>query len=163
MSLNIGPVINALVATAGPLVVIVVRMLGSGPGTASAGSSAVDSNTAADLLSQVRSTPELRGAWEQSVATWQQPSRAQALPVAPTPTLPIDAPEVPRVTPPRLTLTAVLGTARRGAAVLDERIYWLGDDLGHGWALDRVDQQRRTVTLRHETGVTHLIEFAEDD
>jgi len=162
MNRNTGWLLNTLVATSAPVVVILIRMIGAGPGAASA-NEPTNPETASveDLLGQVRPTEGLVDAWSQSEAVWAKSDPAPPQPgETPGPT-PIETGPRDEIVPPRLTLSAVLGGSPRGAAVLDERIYWVGEDLGQGWTLDRVDHQSRTVTLRHESGQEHRIEFIE--
>jgi len=155
---------NTAVATSGPLAVILIRMIGGGADIASADPlAAPQAVSLEDLHDLVLPSDELRAAWAESEAVWAR-AETGTPPTEDQPN-PIPAPSVPRgtVVPPRLVLSAILGGARRGAAVLDERIYWVGDDLGYGWRLDRVDHQSRTATLRHESGQEHRIEFAQGD
>lgn len=163
MNRNVGWLLTTLVATAGPVAVISIRLIGAGAGEAPAQESASGTDELTDLLSMVASTKKLRGAWEESEDVWATVESVPDKPSDILPPLPISVEQDVPLKPPRLSLSAVLGTTQRGAAVLNNRIYWLGDDLGQGWVLDRVDHKSRTVTLRHETGATHRIEFVEDD
>ncbi|MFT5424320.1 MAG: hypothetical protein ACI89L_002114 [Phycisphaerales bacterium] len=163
MNRNTGWILSTAVAASGPLAVIMVRMIGAGAGVASANLPVADEAVPhEDLRGLVLPTDQLRDAWAKSEAVW---ARVGFAPPIEGDAGSILMPDVPGggVILPRYVLSAVLGGSARGAAVLDEQIYWVGEDLGHGWRLDRVDHQSRTVTLRHESGQDHRIAFAEGD
>ncbi len=65
------------------------------------------------------------------------------------PTLPVRAaPDTPRATTPRLSVSSILGGVQR-LAVVDGRILRIGDEAVTGWTITGIDADRGVVTIEH--------------
>ena len=68
--------------------------------------------------------------------------------IDPTPLL--GAPE-----PPPIQLSAIMSRRAGAIAVIDARIRTIGSKIADAWVLEAVDEQARTITIRHRSG--HLV------
>jgi hypothetical protein len=66
----------------------------------------------------------------------------------------------PRVEPtlPTLKVSGFLGRGPTAMVAINRRICRAGDDLGDGWTLEKIDSDRRVVTLHHDSGVRKTVE-----
>ncbi|MFG0305223.1 MAG: hypothetical protein ACF8Q5_03295 [Phycisphaerales bacterium JB040] len=150
-----------------PLLIIAVRFVGHAPTGAGAfqgpGAGAEDGlGELARFVPEEVHDPRLHRAWESSrellAGAWRR-QEADPDPDAPV-VSPAEDPAAHAVRTPAFSLTTIFGDGAGGGnagAVLDGRIYRVGDPVESGWALESVDRAGRSVTLRHRTGAACTI------
>ncbi|MFI4896549.1 MAG: hypothetical protein ACIARR_01850 [Phycisphaerales bacterium JB059] len=76
---------------------------------------------------------------------------------------PIDAPDerasAHAPEPPPLHLSAIMSRRAGAIAVIDARIRTAGSKIGQGWTLESIDEEGRTITVRHTTGHRATLEL----
>jgi hypothetical protein len=61
--------------------------------------------------------------------------------------------------PPPLHLSAIMSRRAGAIAVIDARIRTAGSRIGQGWTLEAIDEENRTITIRHATGHRATLEL----
>ena len=161
MNINASQIVNLSMALAGPMAVILIRFVGQGAAPAAAQVAPKPADTPiAQMLASVQSSPVLLDAWEASIESFERAPAVKVVIAPPNAEDPMDNTSVQILPPrPRLVLTSILAEGTSGSAVLNNRIYRVGSDMGGGWVLETIDNHSRTVTLRHRSGAIHVIEI----